>query len=387
MSQENKEEIQGLNIKAKEIIKLSNKFFSSITIQTTEMPTSHGNPVPRWGGGNMPRSSNSIKSYSWGKFSTEMSEMQLDLLEKYDSWYERSRHIISTSLNDRLQSFDKSYQKLREYISLDNPPDSQDNITFSHKFQKDFSIQKSILLSISSVVEDNKNEQNPIINTSTSSRFSEILDNSLTQVFAKLIYAAILAGLYLLYLKFDILIVIEIFLLIIIVVIYRHHNFAKIRKPIFLLLILILILFTYSIFQIVHPNPTPPFTIPELEIRLVNNGSNDTYVSNRGEFFLTIPETPSTDKLISTGRIELIQHDGDNNLELTDLLIPAQGELIVYAHILNPLEYRTFLEMESTDMLLTIYQKDKKMLSQQGIHFDRITLANSYIVLKTKPTI
>ena len=58
MSQENKEEIQGLNIKAKEIIKLSNKFFSSITIQTTEMPTSHGNPVPRWGGGNMPRSSN-----------------------------------------------------------------------------------------------------------------------------------------------------------------------------------------------------------------------------------------------------------------------------------------------------------------------------------------
>ena len=86
--------------------------------------------------------------------------------------------------------------------------------------------------------------------------------------------------------------------------------------------------------------------------------------------------------MVASGRIELYKIS-DKTYRKTELVVPANGELVVYAHISNPLKYRSLLEMEDTNMILTIYQGNGEMISKQGIPFDRGTLGKYYIVLKT----
>ena len=145
----------------------------------------------------------------------------------------------------------------------------------------------------------------------------------------------------------------------------------------------ILIIFIIStIFILFLLRPSPPFTIPDLEIKIVNNGSQDVIISNRAEFFLTYPKTPLSDVMVASGRIEIYKIH-DETFKKTELVVPANGELIVYAHISNPLNYRSLLEMGDLNMILTIYQGNGKMIHKQGIPFDRNTLENYYIALKT----
>lgn len=162
MSQINQEKIERLNFEAKEIIGLSKKFFSSIPIQTENQIISTGSSIPTFDG-YINTEPNYVKSYSWGKVSTEISEMQVELLRKYDLWYENSRFIIRKFLSDRLAAFDESHKEGRKYIGLDYPPYSTDSTELFYKFREHFNIEQIILSLIFSVVEDNEKTNRKIL--------------------------------------------------------------------------------------------------------------------------------------------------------------------------------------------------------------------------------
>lgn len=152
MSQIKKEKMERLNFEAEEIIGLSKKFFSSISIKTENQKISNGSRIPLIDGGYMITEPTYFKIYSWGKLSTDISGMQVELLKKYDFWYEKSRFIIKTFLSERLEAFNESYEEGRKYINLDNQPSiSASNDIFYDNFRKCFNIGQNILLLVSSV--------------------------------------------------------------------------------------------------------------------------------------------------------------------------------------------------------------------------------------------
>lgn len=126
------------------------------------------------------------------------------------------------------------------------------------------------------------------------------------------------------------------------------------------------------------------FDIPDLEVRFVNKGAYDIFIDERGEFFLTLPETPLSDVLVASGRIKLYKIADNNSTNQTELVVPEAGELVVHAHIINPSQYRALIEMGDANMCLVISQSDGNMINRQGIPFDMTTLTDSYIVLETR---
>lgn len=162
MFQINQEKMEWLNFEAKEIIGLSKNFFSSIPIQTENQIISTGSSIPTFDG-YINTEPNYVKSYSWGKLSTEISEMQVELLRKYDLWYGNSRFIIRKFLSDRLAAFDKSHKEGRKYIGLDYPPYSTDSTELFYEFRKYFNSEQNILSLIFSVVEDNEKTNKKIL--------------------------------------------------------------------------------------------------------------------------------------------------------------------------------------------------------------------------------
>ncbi|MCK5724855.1 MAG: hypothetical protein KAI84_20130, partial [Gammaproteobacteria bacterium] len=156
MSQINQDKIEQLNSDADKIIGLSENFFSSILIQREEQIVSTGSRIPAFDGGYQNTGSNYIISESWSKLSPELSELQIELLRKYDLWYENSRFLIRKYLSDRLDAFNESYKNGRKYITLNCPPIDKQSIKSFYKFKQYFNIQQTILSLISSVVEEEK---------------------------------------------------------------------------------------------------------------------------------------------------------------------------------------------------------------------------------------
>ena len=155
MSQINKEKIEGLKFDADEIIRLSENFFSSIPIQREKQITSTGSPIPTFDG-YINTEPNYIMSYSWSELSIELSELQIELLRKYDLWYENSRIFIRKLLSDRLDAFDEPYKNGRKYIILDFPPYKAESIKSFYGFKQHFNVQRNILSVAFSVVEDER---------------------------------------------------------------------------------------------------------------------------------------------------------------------------------------------------------------------------------------
>jgi len=153
------EKIERLNFEAEDIIGLSKKFFSSIPIQTESHMISSGAHIPTLDGfiNSEPKYT---KRYLWGTLSTELLEMQLELLRKYNLWHEESRLLISKFLSDRIEPFDRSYEKGRKYINLDCSPDTTKSF---HEFRQYFDIEQNILSLISSVVEDGEKINKKIV--------------------------------------------------------------------------------------------------------------------------------------------------------------------------------------------------------------------------------
>lgn len=150
------EKIKRLQSEAEEIIGLSKIFFASIPIQTENQIISYGSPIPRFEGGYMNSEPNSIRYYSWGELSTEKSEMQVELLKIYDSWYGKTRLMVIKFLSDRLGEFDESHKEGKKYIKLVYPPSKTGSIKSFHEFIQHFNYEQNILSLIFSVVEDDE---------------------------------------------------------------------------------------------------------------------------------------------------------------------------------------------------------------------------------------
>ena len=157
MSQINQEKIERLNFDADEIIRLSEDFFSLIPIQMKKETISTGRPIPTFDG-YINTTPNYTVSYSWGNLSTELSELQIELLGKYDLWYEKSRLFIRKFLSDRLDAFDESYKNGRKFIALYySPYDIQSTKSF-YEFKQHFNYQRAILSSTFSLIEGEKTD-------------------------------------------------------------------------------------------------------------------------------------------------------------------------------------------------------------------------------------
>lgn len=148
------EKIERLQSEAEEIIGLSNKFFSSIPIQTKNQTISTGLLVPNFKGGIMNPKPNSYLYYSWEELSTEKSEMQVELLKIYDSWYGKTRLMIRKFLSDRLGEFEESHEEGKKYIKLYYPPSKTGSIKSFNQFMQHFNNEQIILSLISLLVED-----------------------------------------------------------------------------------------------------------------------------------------------------------------------------------------------------------------------------------------
>jgi hypothetical protein len=109
-----------------------------------------------------------------------------------------------------------------------------------------------------------------------------------------------------------------------------------------------------------------------LQIRFINNGSDEIRIYNRGDFFLYAPLS-SVNKY--QGKIKLKTFDNNNQNEF---IIHPKKELIVYGQINNPESYLSPFQRGDLDMELIFYQMNGKMLYQQGISFDRETFTNYY---------
>lgn len=164
MYQETLELIDKLNSDAQEITELSKKFFSSISIKIDHQKISNGSSIPTLDG-YITTKSKYATSYSWCELSTEMLDLKVELLNKYNSWHEMSRSLIRKYLNDRLEAFDESYEKGRKYITLDYQPNKGKNTNFFYEFQLLLNFQKNIISVLSFEVKDVETKNDTIFNT------------------------------------------------------------------------------------------------------------------------------------------------------------------------------------------------------------------------------
>jgi len=148
----------------------------------------------------------------------------------------------------------------------------------------------------------------------------------------------------------------------------RYRNYIRLTG-----IIVFIISTTFFVQYIVDYNSSQ--TIPDLQIRLINNGSNEIHVSNRGEFYLTALRTPGSDQLTASGKIKLKMSD---NKYPEKFIIPPKGESVVYAQIINPVDYLALFQRGDIDMRLII-NADGKMITIPGVPFDRETFLTYYI--------
>ncbi len=114
-------------------------------------------------------------------------------------------------------------------------------------------------------------------------------------------------------------------------------------------------------------------TIPDLQIEFINNGSNEIHIYGQGKFILTEFKTPLTDQQVASGKIKL--KTADNNYQ-NEFIISPKGKLIVYAQVINPVGYLHLFQRGDINTWLIFNQADGKMITVQGIPFDRETFSN-----------
>ena len=164
MYQETLELIDKLNSDAQKITELSKKFFSSISIKTDHQIISTGSSIPTLKGYIITEPEYAT-SYTWCELSTEMLDLKVELLNKYNLWHEMSRSLIKKYLIDRLEAFDESYEKGRKYITLDYQPNKKEDTKFFYEFQPHLNFQQNIISSLSFEVKDVETKNDTIFNT------------------------------------------------------------------------------------------------------------------------------------------------------------------------------------------------------------------------------
>lgn len=146
----------------------------------------------------------------------------------------------------------------------------------------------------------------------------------------------------------------------------QHSNYIRLTC-----LVVFIISTVFSIQNILAYNSSQ--TIPDLEIRFINNGSDEIHIYNRGIFHLYYPLSSDN---IYQGKIELKTSDNKNQNEF---IIHPNNELIVYGQIIYPEGYLYPFQRGDLDMDLLFYQTNGKTLYQQGISFDRNTFTHFHV--------
>lgn len=178
-------------------------------------------------------------------------------------------------------------------------------------------------------------------------------------------------------------IIVGLYLLFLVVVTYMLYSkqqcvplYIKRARPIIVVtLIVVPLIFSF--------NYNSARTIPDLQIELINNGSEEIHISNRGGFYLTALRTPLSDQLVDAGKIKLKTSDKKYQDEF---IIYPKGELIIYAQVINPVDYLALFKRGDIDMQLTLNQVDGKMITMQGIPFDRETFSTYCIPYEIEKT-
>lgn len=158
-------------------------------------------------------------------------------------------------------------------------------------------------------------------------------------------------------------------------ILIRYRNYIRLTGLIFFI-----ISTTFFVQYTVDYNSSQ--TIPDLQIILINNGSSEIHISNRGEFYLTVLRTLGSDQLVDSGKIRLKTSD---NKYPEELIILPKEESVVYAQVINPVDYLALFQRGDIDIRL-ILNADGKMITIPGVPFDRETFLTYYIPCEIENT-
>lgn len=158
-------------------------------------------------------------------------------------------------------------------------------------------------------------------------------------------------------------------------ILIRYSNYIR-----FIGIIVLIISTTFFVQYTLDYNSSQ--IIPDLQIKLINNGSEEIHISDRGEFYLTTFRTPGSNQLVTSGKIKL--ETSDNKYQ-NEYIIPSKGELIVYAQVIKPAEYLALFQRENVDITVILHRKyGKTFLVIQELPFDRDTFSNYCIPFEIK---
>jgi hypothetical protein len=129
--------------------------------------------------------------------------------------------------------------------------------------------------------------------------------------------------------------------------------------------------------------PAKPFSIPQLAIKIVNKRAEGVGVSRVGEFYVTAPATPATDDVVANGRFRLHQR-GETSESSGEIVVPASGELMLFAEFLNPTKFKPLLDGGDLSFRVIVWQADGHMLTEDGIPFDAKQISKGYIKLEAQ---
>ena len=127
--------------------------------------------------------------------------------------------------------------------------------------------------------------------------------------------------------------------------------------------------------------PTEPFRIPSLGVKISNPTAAPVIISEFGEFYLTAVSSPATDTQVAAGRIRLTNVA---NPKAASLSVAPGAEIPLLATVVNPLRFKKLLEAGELSMRLVIYQTDGKLLTKSGVPFEANELESSYVTLNAK---
>lgn len=127
----------------------------------------------------------------------------------------------------------------------------------------------------------------------------------------------------------------------------------------------------------------PPFSMPPLAIKVINQKDQNVSIRRTGEFFITAPASPMMDTVVGSGKVRLYQI-GEASPSDQNLVVPANNELMVFAEFLNPAKFKHMLSAGDLSFRIVILQSDGKMLTREGIPFEATQLNTGYIELNTR---
>lgn len=125
-----------------------------------------------------------------------------------------------------------------------------------------------------------------------------------------------------------------------------------------------------------------PYSMPEIQIRAENQGPDAVMISDHAEFFLRVPESPLSDRVVATGRCELRRLLGSEASDRA-LVIPPSRSLYLRGRIVNPRSYRRFFDLEYMTLQLVLHVKDGRILHAE-VPFTRHSLERHWIMFEIR---